>query len=100
MKGAEELGELLFECNKVHDKVLDWSKQHENDEVFKTKDGKILRSHLGEMVKREALAMCVLGTIELIEAMQHPDIFISSETYEAFRECMNSMEYEAFIKQE
>lgn len=94
MKGATELGELLYECNNAHDKVLEWFKQHKDDEVFKCKEGITLKDHIVKMVKHEALAMCTLGSIELFEAMKHPDIFISSETYEAFKEAMNFMDYE------
>ena len=100
MKGEEELGELLFECDKVHNKVLDWFQQHKDDEIFKTKEGDLLCDHLIKMVKHQALAMCTLGTIELVEALEHPDIFISAETYEAFKEAMNCMDYEGYDKKE
>ena len=88
MKGAEELGELLFECNRAHNKVLDWWNANKDDEVFNTEDGIKLRNHLGGMIKEEALAMMELGIIELSEAMKHPDIFISEETYNAFKEAL------------
>ena len=66
MKGAEELGELLFECSKRNDKVLDWY--------------------------NEALAMLSLGIIELTEALEHPEIFISEETFNALKEAVKCRE--------
>ena len=92
MKGAEELGELLFECSKQNNKVLDWYKEHENDDVFKTEEGIKLRHHLGEMCKNEALAMLSLGIIELTEALEHPEIFISEETFNALKEAVKCRE--------
>ena len=92
MKGAEELGELLFGCSRQHSKVLDWYKKHENDDVFKTEEGKKIRNHLGEMMKQEALAMMSLGIIELEEALTRPDIFISEETFNMLKEAIECRE--------
>lgn len=92
IKGAEKLGELLFECNIAHNKVLDWYKMHEDDEVFNTEEGVKLRNHLGGMMKEEALAMLELGIIELNEAARHPDICISQETVNAFNDAVKHME--------
>lgn len=92
MKGAEKLGELLFECDIAHNKVLDWYRMHEDDAVFQTEEGKKLRNHLGGMIKQEALAMMELGIIELTEAAQHPDIHISQETINAFNDAVKHME--------
>lgn len=90
MKGAEELGEILYGCSKQNGKILDWYKQHENDEVFKTEEGKKLKNHLGGIVKNEALAMLSLGIIELSEALEHPEIFISEESYNAIKKALGS----------
>ena len=92
MNGVEELGEILYECYKQHNKVLDWWKQHKDDDIFITDDGDKLRQHLGDMMKQEALAMLQLGKIELLDALKHPDIFISEETYNAFKEAMKTAE--------
>ena len=88
MNGADKLGEILYECSKQHNKVLDWFKQHKNDAIFTTNEGSILKEHLGGMIKEEALAMLQLGKIELLYALEQPDIFISEETYNAFKEVL------------
>lgn len=93
MKGAEQLGELLFECSEVHNKVLNWYIEHQDDEVFTTEDGKELRNHIGEMMKQEACAMLVLGKIELMEVLNSPHKDdISEETIEAFKQAMEVKE--------
>lgn len=86
MNGANELGEILYECSKQHNKVLDWWNQHKTDAIFTTDEGMMLKEHLGGMIKEEALAMLQLGKIELLYALEQPDIFISKETYNAFKE--------------
>lgn len=90
MKGSAELGEILFECSKQHDKLLDWWKLHKNDEVFNTQEGKELQNHLGGILKQEGLAMFALSRIELMEAMKHPDL-ISDKTLKAFKEAIECM---------
>jgi len=92
MNGGKELGEILYECSKQNNKVIDWWKQHKDDDIFITDDGNKLRQHLGAMMKQEALAMMQLGKIELLDALKHPDIFISEETYNAFKEAMKITE--------
>ena len=68
--------------------MLDWFKQHKNDAIFTTNEGIMLKEHLGGMIKEEALAMLQLGKIELLYALELPDIFISEETYNAFKEVL------------
>ena len=92
MKDATELGELLVKCNEQSDKVLDWYREHADDEVFKTEEGGKLKHHIVEMIRNEALAMISLGIIELEEAMKHPEITISEETFNAFKEAIECME--------
>lgn len=70
MKSMEELGEILYDCSKQHNKVLEWYEQHKTDEIFETEEGKKLRDHLGGMCKQEALAMLELAGIELLDAMK------------------------------
>ena len=88
MKGAEELGKILYDCSKQHDAVVEWYKQYQDDPVFTTIEGGKLREHLGGMIKQEALAMLMLGQIELIEALSSPYLDISKEAREAFEKAL------------
>ena len=61
----EEFCELLHECSKANDKILEWYGQHKDCYIFQGEDGEKLKRHIAEMCKNEAFCFLTLGIMTL-----------------------------------
>ena len=89
-----ELVELLADVSIKSEKVLDWYLKHQEDKIWKTEQGQILKKYLGEMLKNQAYAGITCATIQIMYLNENYGDEIKEKVKEAKEKTDSDLEKE------